>query len=165
MVGYTRDMATAHIEIGLTQGKVALIDVDDYLSVSQAKWHAVNVQSKPGGVPRWYARNDQRGYLHRFLLKYPTQLVDHVDGNTLDCRRNNLRQATPEQNAINSRRHHPSGHAGVHWNKRDKRWMAYIGGRAGVRKYLGTFTDKEAAVAARQLAEAEQEAYGCFLPH
>ena len=42
--------------------------------------------------------------LHRFVLDAgPGDLIDHKNGNGLDCRRENLREATTAQNAQNQR--------------------------------------------------------------
>ncbi|MFN3377720.1 MAG: HNH endonuclease, partial [Burkholderiaceae bacterium] len=62
--------------------------------------------------------------LHRFLLNAPRGvLVDHRNGNGLDCRRFNLRAATPAQNNAN-RRTRSSGWRGV--RKVRGQWWAVI---------------------------------------
>jgi hypothetical protein len=52
--------------------------------------------------------------------------VDHVDGNTLNNTRANLRIATPTQSHWNSRKrsNNTSGYKGVSWDKRAKVWAA-----------------------------------------
>lgn len=67
--------------------------------------------------------------MHRYLMGDPTGLeVDHINLDTLDNRRSNLRVATRSQNAANRRRqsNNSSGYKGVSWNKERKKWHAYI---------------------------------------
>jgi hypothetical protein len=93
-------------EIQLTQGKIALVDDEDYLYLSQLKWHAVKVVSKCSS--RWYANHsvkDGGGCLsirmHWLILG---KSVDHVNGDGLDNRRSNLRLCSRMGNNRNQRR-------------------------------------------------------------
>lgn len=94
--------------IPLTKGKYALVSDEDYERVSQFKWTALH--SSDGHI--WYAYrqptvNGKRKnvYLHRFVLNEPDgHLVDHINGDGLDCRRENLRLATEQQNRWNRSR-------------------------------------------------------------
>lgn len=80
-------------EITLTQGKVALVDDQDYDRVSSYRWttlkqpHTCYAYTKVREGSRW-----KTIYLHRLILGVlPGFKVDHVSGNGLDCRRSNLR--------------------------------------------------------------------------
>lgn len=91
--------------------------------------------------------------LHRLLLGLePGDQMegDHVNRDRLDNRRANLRAVTVTMNRQNRPgQHGSSAHRGVHWNRKDQRWIAKatIG---GVRHHLGSFTtEDEAATAAR----------------
>jgi hypothetical protein len=132
--------------VPLTQGKVAWVDVADYEAVMLAgPWHA---HKRNSGI--WYAQrhvyigNSNSGrkktqYLHQFLNpSWP--LTDHKNGDGLNCRRNNMREATVVQNHQNRKMHanNTSRLKGVGWNKRDKRWRARIRVN-GKLKQLGTF--------------------------
>lgn len=93
-----------------------------------------------------------------------TRGVDHVNGNGLDNRRENLRSASPAQNAANvlKRRGNPSPYKGVYARRRARdrvSWVAQIriGGRL---RYLGRFDD--AAAAAHAYDFAARAAYGAF---
>lgn len=96
--------------------------------------------------------------MHRLIAGQPDGLeVDHINGNTLDNRRENLRTATHQQNLENRARgansNSSTGVRGVHWDKRTKKFQAQI--RAGgVTKYLGRFTDLDEARAATEKARA-----------
>jgi hypothetical protein len=90
--------------------------------------------------------------LHRYLLNFPKDMeVDHINGNTLDNRRENLRICTSRQNTYNmgSRKNSSSKYKGVSFMNNCKRWRACA--HKQIDKYTtiykrGTFdTEKEAA--------------------
>lgn len=103
-----------------------------------------------------YIKNN-KGMLHRAVMRAkPNELVDHKDHNKADCRKSNLRMATKTQNGQNMRIHptNTSGYKGVIWNKKNKKWMAFIiiNGKS---TYLKSFTDKKQAAAAYNKAAIE----------
>jgi len=49
-------------EIALTQGKVALVDDEDYDSVNQYKWHARKAKRT------YYAKRKNYEEMHRFII-------------------------------------------------------------------------------------------------
>lgn len=67
-------------------------------------------------------------YMHRLLVKpSPDMEVDHINGDGLDNRRENLRLATRSQQMQNSApRKGSSRFKGVVWHKTAKKWMAQI---------------------------------------
>lgn len=93
--------------------------------------------------------------------EWPTDQIDHINGDRKDNRISNLRLATNAQNAANSRRraHNTSGFKGAFFHKRRNRWMAQIGVN-GRQFHLGYFDTPEAAHAA--YCEAAREHYGEF---
>lgn len=145
----------------LTRGKVAIVDEADFEIAASRKWYAAETA---GG--RFYAASKPKGgivYLHRLILGAPSNVtVDHVNGDTLDNRRANLRIATHSQNMRNShvRRDNTTGFKGV-WapTKSSPKFKAYIG-TAPHRRYLGRF--ESAADAARAYDAAASELYGEF---
>jgi hypothetical protein len=95
--------------------------------------------------------------MHREIMRPPDGfVVDHIDGNSTNNRRRNLRTCTRRQNLYNSRpRRGKSKYKGVRYEKRTKRWVAEITHR-GRKYHLGSFKNEvEAAKAydrkARQL--------------
>lgn len=92
-------------------------------------------------------------YLHREILRAKKgQHVDHINRNTLDCRDDNLRIATPAQNRANTRaRKNTSGLKGVTWNISNRKWQATIT-KEGIRYHLGLFQDKRRAAVAHDRA-------------
>jgi hypothetical protein len=75
--------------------------------------------------------------------------VDHINHDTLDNRRANLREATTSQNKMNERRRkdNTSGFKGVAWHKGRRKWCAHIG-KDRVKYYLGYFLVVEDAARA-----------------
>lgn len=67
--------------------------------------------------------------MHREILDFPDNWVDHKDRDGLNNQRTNIRVATPKQNAQN-RCHNTatktSKFKGVHWRADRKRWKAYL---------------------------------------
>lgn len=99
---------------------------------------------------------------HRIILamklgKWP-EFVDHIDGNRTNNKISNLRDVAKGENARNVKRpiHNSSGHIGVSWNNRDKRWTAFITIHRK-RKSLGNFKLIDDAIKARKDAEVQYD--------
>lgn len=92
----------------LTLNKETLVDSDDYEKLSLYSWFTqVNKQSS--GNFKYYGRGEVNGkkvMLHRFILNITdrTVQVDHINGNSLDNRKSNLRICTSSQNNQNARK-------------------------------------------------------------
>lgn len=121
------------MEIPLTLGQVALVDDECYpWLVSIASWQARPREGRQG----FYARGALRGVpggqrwvrMHRLLLPFAPDDVDHINGDSLDNRRANLRSATRSQNLCNQRlsSRNRSGFRGVCWDRRAGRWKVEI---------------------------------------
>jgi hypothetical protein len=98
----------AYVE--LTQGQYCLIDSSDVIVISGHTWFA-QINSRVGN---YYAKTQTRvsgeavrqRHLPMHQLLCPVSdgfVVDHVNGNSLDNRRSNLRLVTTQQNAFNRR--------------------------------------------------------------
>jgi hypothetical protein len=85
---------------------------------------------------------------------WPKGYIDHIDGNGLNNRWSNLREATPSQNNYNQkvRSDSTSGFKGVSYDKKRDLWYVYIDVDKK-RKHLGRYETKDEAVAARLAAE------------
>lgn len=152
-------------EIPLTQGMVALVDDEDYELVSQYRWQALRgrrtfyAQAK---TPRRDGRQTSMS-MHRLILGLMggTLHADHINGDGLDNRRNNLRPATRTQNARNRRLDYNSvsGFKGVTAGRSGRGWQARI--RVGnTLLHLGTFDTPQQA--ARTYDSKARDLFGEF---
>jgi hypothetical protein len=114
-------------EIPLTRGKVALVDDEDYEWLSHFRWSYMT----KGYAARTKTRNGTHSvlYMHRvIMLPDPDQQIDHINRDTLDNRRRNLRVCTNRQNIAAGI--FPPGqysrHRGVTWDKSRRMWSAQV---------------------------------------
>ena len=145
--------------IPLTQGQVALVDDGDYDWLNQWKWCADKSMSGT-----YYARRNPSVSGN---TQHPTSMAreilglkyedprhsDHINHNTLDNRRENLRVCTIHQNKMNQQpqRNRSSVYKGVVWRERSKKWEVNICIK-GVQKYLGLHKIEEVAALVYNLA-------------
>lgn len=139
--------------IPLTQGFAALVDADDYDElISLGSWCIIRPfpTSKNIYAGRFMRRDDGTKALirmHSHLTGW--KMVDHINGDGLDNRRENLRPTDHRRNGLTARlsSRNKSGFKGVHSASNGK-WRAAISGRS-----LGHFdTPEEAAEAYRRAA-------------
>jgi len=153
--------------IPLTQGKVAIVDDEDFDRVSQKKWYAQHNKNTFYAMTR-NGKNGGHELMHRRIMNPPKGLeVDHINHDGLDNRRFNLRICTREQNARNSirKKTNTSGFTGVSLSKRETKrkgvpvWESYIRYK-GKRIFLGFCLDKNAAK--ESYLNAAQKYFGEF---
>ena len=134
--------------VPLTQGYEAIIDAADVPLVREWNWSAWKFGDLIYACRTDYSGSKQRTVrMHRVIMGEPDGIgIDHRDNNGLNNRRENLREATNEQNARNRRirSDSTSGLKGVSWRKSEGKWTASIG-VSGKRKHLGYFNTPEAA--------------------
>lgn len=141
----------------LSRGAIALVDFADLEWLSAFSWCVRLCRSGAFYANRGTTVGGKSVaiQLHREIMRAPAGLVvDHINGDTLDCRRENLRICTRAQNTWNQKPRVgcASKYRGV---IRDKyKWRAQI--KMGSRNYyLGGF-DSECAAAARYNVEARR---------
>lgn len=146
-------------EIELTKGYVALVDDEDYETVSQYKWYTVVIPESPLRYANTKlpgsGKTGLRTAMHRLLLDPGELMVDHIDGDGLNNQRSNLRLVTHAQNMLNRRKHssNTSGYKGVYWEPERGKWRCQVkvGGRV---TRVGRFDDLlEAALAYDRVAK------------
>ena len=85
--------------------------------------------------------------LHRWIMDCPKELqVDHMDHDTLNNQRNNLRNVTRAMNQHNKKMNvnNTSGVQGVVWHHRAKKWQVQLKNKTET-IYLGTYADLDKA--------------------
>ena len=137
-------------EIQLSQKQVALIDDEDFHKVSQYSWCAL--AARHGKFYAWHKDKFRSFLMHRYIVNAPSGIqVDHVNGNTLDNRKENLRFVTDSQNHANLQRTSAySGFKGVHIDRRTGKFRANIGYKNRI-LYIGTYNTAEEAARAYDL--------------
>jgi len=148
-------------EISLTQGKVALVDDEDYEWLLQWTWYADKRKHTYYAIRAPW--NESSVGMHREIMGIvgdDKRWVDHRNNNGLDNRRQNLRICTPQQNRMNARgKGGTSQYKGVFWSKHANKWGVQICINGG-KKNLGYFDLEEEA--AKIYNEAAMELFGEF---
>lgn len=115
--------------IPLTQDQIALVDDEDFESLSRYRWRVKKERNT------YYAiRDDKRNGIHKTILMHrqilspPAEMdIDHRDRNGLNNHRENLRIATRSQNLANARKKCGiSRFKGVSRSQNGRQWIAYI---------------------------------------
>lgn len=151
--------------VTLTRGYIAKIDTADCHLIDGRNWTAQVHPARHGVYAMCNMSIDgtrKTTFMHRIIMsaEWPYQ-VDHINGDTLDNRRCNLRLATFGQNQRNRVKYanNSSGYKGVSWDKTHEVWKANVRVN-GRRISIGTFRDKQEAVAAYN--KAAQIIHGRF---
>jgi hypothetical protein len=124
-----------------------IIDDDDFEKINSYKWYL------GGGYA--IAKTKEMGKhktirMHRVINNTPRGWdTDHINGNKLDNRKQNLRTASRSQNSQNSKiyKNSSSGKKGVSYDKNRNKWVARIC-KNGMNIFLGRFDTKDDAVSA-----------------
>lgn len=154
-------------EIPLTRGLVALVDDEDYETISKFKWHVHETGYALRKVKHPIKGTWTHISMHRQILGIEfgdRRDIDHIDGNRRNNTRLNLRICSRAENQYNrgANSNNTSGYKGVYWKHDRKKWGACI--RANdKRKYLGYFPTPEEAYAA--YCKAASELHGEFANH
>lgn len=138
--------------IPLTKGQFALVDDEDFESLLWHSWCAMETRGRFYAVRMSSRKSGKRQLLlmHRELLNIDSGImVDHINRNSLDNRRHNLRRCDSSGNSCNSKlaNTNSSGFKGVAWHTKAQKWRAEIHHRTNY-KYLGLFLTPEMAALA-----------------
>jgi hypothetical protein len=149
------DGVIEHAEIYVGEGLFAVCDWSDWGKVRSYNWN-LTTRNKTLGAGCLYAQawssnstgSRNRVTMHQLIMQPPKGLVvDHINGNGLDNRRENLRLVTHQENSFNQHQHGGSSkYCGVCYRSDTKSWRAYIT-KDGARTYLGSYANEvEAAL-------------------
>lgn len=146
--------------IGYTNNtnKQFVFDSDDYEKVSKYHWY----EESNGYIRASGKKKENRFHIHRLIMGFPDGIgIDHINHNTFDNRKSNLRIATTSQNAMNRiiASNNTSGATGVVWLKNENKWKAEIK-LNGKTNYLGSFDRFDDAEKTRK--EAEENYFGAY---
>ena len=150
-------------------GYEVMIDDEDARRVSAMKWHVNRKNERLYGLQ--YFENQQVYYdskgkwkchtisLHRFIMGCVTgdgKIIDHIDCNSLNNQKENLRFCSVRENSCNQRlsKRNTSGYKGATFNKRERIWYSTIRVK-GKTIYLGRFNSPEEAGEAYRMAALE----------
>ena len=174
---------TKHYGVGYTKdGLEFYFDKEDYELIKMFTWRAridtrrdkekyyietsytIN-ERKPCGK-----KKQKRLHLHHLVMGYDGRedknipLIDHINRNTYDCQKKNLRISDIRNNNINRapQKSNTSGVIGVNYNSSNNTWVARISDTDGKRIILCQVRNKEKAVKAR--LQAELDYYGEYAP-
>jgi len=144
-------------EVITTKGEIILISKSDLLIVSKYTWCISKTGYPVANI------NHKVTKLHRYILSpSENQIIDHINGNKLDNRRNNLRICTNTENVRNSKLqlNNSTGYPGIRTTK---------GGKFNVRitvnhkeLHVGNYDTLDEAITKRK--EVELKYYGEFAP-
>ena len=120
-------------EIELSQGKFSLVDDEDYDLINYWKWSLGGIgyamrRHYIGKISGKYKYSTI--YLHDLVLPTPDwAVIDHINGNPLDNRKENLRFCRQEENVMNRKKGEKktsSKYKGVSYRKDRNKWLATI---------------------------------------
>lgn len=149
------------MEISAPSGHIFLVDEEDWDILPKRGWY-----DHPHHTGKFYMKRDYRRkprvtkQMHAVIMKTPWGCgVDHINGNTLDNRRENLRICTNSQNVCNkgNYKNSISKYKGV-CPRKDK-WLTQIQ-RNGIKMYIGLYETEE--MAAHQYNLAALDLHGEF---
>jgi hypothetical protein len=135
-------------ELPLSNGGVTLVDDDMLESLSRFSWFKHQTGYVRGYVPVRFGGRGRHTVMARWIMRAPNgMVVDHINGNPLDNRRENLQIVTTSRNIMKGKL---AMRGGVCYLKDRDRWIAKI--RVdGTRYYIGAFLTREQAQAALDL--------------
>lgn len=147
-ITYSDDGATAMIPMYTRDGTVTrftIVDAADVARISQWTWRFGSGYARRGARINGRFRTIR---LHREILGMAdddTREVDHINRDTLDNRRSNMRIVTHRENGQNLPSFgRTSKHRGVSWNKARQKWQVAMGANKRI-IYGGLYHSEEAA--------------------
>lgn len=124
-------------EIQLKGGEIALVDDEDYPLLSRYKWQRAGAAGYVVTTMQTITGKNHTIYMHKLIMG-GFWMVDHKDGNVLDCRKQNIRRATRQENNFNTRK------------------VPLRKGKPTTSKYKGVYFDKNAGIWRAQIVKSKK---------
>lgn len=156
-------------KIQLKHGEIILVNDKDYEKLNKWAWHLnskgyvsrtkfiLGLKSKNG------KRTGRKIFMHREIMEAKKgQIIDHINGNPLDNRRENLRLCKDQsQNIANGklRRNNTTGYKGVYFHKKSHLYQVYI---TVMYKHIFIGSFKTAVDASKAYNKAARKHFGEF---
>jgi hypothetical protein len=133
--------------IKLTKGYETIVDDETYKWAKHWKW-CFQI-GKNGHYAIHTLNQNKKTYrvrLHYLVIGVPLpgMVIDHINGNTLDNRAENLRFVTYQGNSLNKKMHREGRLPGIAWRNDRKKWRVYITINHK-EKYIGLFNTEQEA--------------------
>lgn len=156
------------LHIPLTRGKVAIADASDLHRLEGISWCAMPTKKGRSFIATgWlHAPVNAQVRMSRWILGVTDSavLVDHINGDTLDNRRSNLREATAAENSRNrAPKSDGPGYKGI-CRQQNRRWRACIFAD-GVWRNIGAFATREEAAVAYDVVAMQLHGEFAWLNH
>ena len=120
-------------KIKVDQNNFALVDDKDYKWLNKFNWHFLsNIEKNFYAIAQI---NKKRTFMHRLIMNTPKGMVtDHINHNTLDNQRHNLRICSTQQNLQNADKYRKSksNYKGVYLDKFIKKGKEYCYWKASI---------------------------------
>lgn len=135
--------------IQLNKGLKTMVDDEDFEALSRYKWFAQwnGTDYRAKRMSRHNGRRIQIQMYNQIMKPAKGFEVDHINRDTLDNRKSNLRIVTRSQNQKNKgiQKNNKTGMTGVYWVEKTKRWLVRMK-IEGKNTYFGSFVDKQDAI-------------------
>ena len=148
--------------IELSQGRLAIVDDEDFHWLLQWKWYYWRVKGRKTGYAKRNVRSESKrklvpmqvAVMQRHRLWESGREVDHINTCGCDNRKENLRLATRNEQGANVglKTSNTSGVTGVNWHKQTDKWQARIKIN-GKQTHLGLCVNLDEAIEIRRQAE------------
>lgn len=137
-----------------------MVDDDIFNQIKDCQFYVIEQKDKSPYLCFRKAGSKKRQRVSRFVVNCPEyKIVDHINRNTLDNRRENLRICTYSENNINRKTKSSSGYRGVYQEGLHNKWRVQIHFRGNSMRIGGFKTKERAAVAYNNIAS---RMYGKF---
>jgi hypothetical protein len=140
----------------------SVVDDEDFDKINKYKWSILTSGNKKYAC-RQYKKDGKikRIFLHRYIMNTEDNKIqiDHIDGNTMNNQKSNLRSCSPKENCYNKKvaSNNTSGYKGV-WSYKHM-WVASIQ-KDNKKFHCGRFENKEDAKEAYN--KKAEELFGDF---